>query len=115
MIRLVRGDLITCTACDGDGSLTYQWAKKTCVKIGGSKVDLPDGSWYYQGPNGEEIAFKTIGGKCSECRGHGTILKVIPCSECHGKLGWFVDKFGNKHLNEEKETLWVNCPECTRE
>lgn len=60
-----------CLACDGDGSMSYQWAKEACVKSGGKQMPMTDGrpGWYYVTRDGKEIEFKTIGGPCSKCGG----------------------------------------------
>ncbi len=68
---------VTCPACDGDGSLMYEWGKTACLKIGGRKVPLPEGSWYYETPDGKDMGFKTIGGFCSLCRGQKTASPLI--------------------------------------
>lgn len=70
-----------CPGCDGEGSLMYQLAKKDCVRTGGVKYDLSDGTgWYYKNGIGQEIGFKTIGGSCVICQGKKVVSPLIKVS-----------------------------------
>lgn len=84
-----------CEACDGEGSTMYQWAKEWCVKTGGTREFLPDGSWFYRTGDGKEIGFKTIGGPCDGCSGTGSGVRDDGYALCalrkipDPQWGWF--------------------------
>jgi RecJ-like exonuclease len=72
------GRVKTCPACDGEGSTSFEWAKETCIRTNGRRIDFTGDraweGWYYITGEGKEIEFKTIGGPCSVCNGK----KVVP-------------------------------------
>jgi hypothetical protein len=90
-----RLETMTCPYCDGDGSLSQQWAKVAAVKCGGKRMLLPPRSGgyyasindggrkvpmgpippaiYYVNAEGKEMEMKTVGGNCTCCGGTGRV------------------------------------------
>jgi hypothetical protein len=78
-----------CVGCDGDGSLSKQWAKAHAVTVGGLPMTAPGRTdFWYETPDGKCIEEKTIGGVCPCCNGSKVkrgrrFMICSACVKCH--------------------------------